>query len=128
MNTPSPLENDIVNIASLVEQGVAALAAANNPSYSGVISSGQALVSTVQSTLGVPSVASTLPADLVTNVAPTVAAINTIASKTATAAQKAAAVATALGAIETVGEDVWSFFSTLFTKKPSPSATPPAAT
>ena len=124
MSTPSALEQDVLNVVSLASQAAAALVSANNPKYSSIISTISSLSYTAQASLGVPSVTSTLPVDLVANVAPTISAVNTLTSKTATAAQKAAALTTALQSVTVVAEDVWSFISGYFTH---PSAVVPSA-
>lgn len=122
----SALETDVLNVISLAEQAAAALVAAKNPNYSGIISTVSTLSSTAVAALGVPAVTSTLPQDLVANVVPTISAVNTITSKTATSAQKAAALTTALTAVTVVGEDIWNFIASVFTHPTAGTPTPPA--
>lgn len=123
----SPLEQEVLNVLGLAEQVGAALVAANNPSYAPIISTLGSAVSSGVSTLtpGVAAPASTLAQDVVSSVIPSASAINTLGSKTASSAQKAAAVTTLLTTAETIGEDVWSAISAIFVKKvttPAPAA------
>jgi hydrogenase maturation factor len=124
------LEQDVLNVVALAEKAAAALVSANNPKYAGVIATISSLSSSAASAVGVPAVTSTLPEDLAANVAPTINAVNTLVSKTATSTQKAAALTSALTSVTVIGEDIWSFVAQMFSHPtavaPAP-ATPPAA-
>lgn len=117
------LEQELVNIASIVEQTIGTAAAAKNPAYAALINTGLGLVQQVNAAVNPDksAQATVVAADLSATIQPATTAVAALTSKTATPNAKAAALTTLFSGVELVAEDIWEFFKPTVTP-----VTPPA--
>jgi hypothetical protein len=121
------LEENLLNLADTVAQVAGQLVASNNPEYKPLIQTGTALLDGINQKLNpsAPAAASQISAAasaVASGVTPVVHAVQTVGSGSATASQKASALGSLIGTIETIGGDIISLFHA-----PSPSAAVPPA-
>ena len=119
----NPIEQEIVNVVSILADTLGTLAAAKNPAYASLIQTGQGFVDAANAAVNPSQAAQAvqLSSDAAAAVQPVTNQVKTIASGAAPAAAKAAAVSGLLSVIAKVGSDIWGFFH------PSAQPVPPTS-
>lgn len=111
----SPLEEELLNLASAAIHAAAGLVAQKNPAYDNLIVVGQGLVDQINAQVN-PSAApaaqqiASAASALGSAAASAPAAVAVLTNKSATATQKASAVGIIVGDIESVGASILAFF------------------
>lgn len=119
------LEQELVNIGSLVAGTAATLVSANNPAYSSLISLANGLVQEINAKVN-PSTAgavANLSVATAAAVQPVTSAIKTVGSADAAAPAKVSAISTLISEVEVIGGGLLHIFHTT----PAPVAAPAAA-
>ena len=128
----STLEQNLLNLVDSLTKVGAQLVAANNPAYANLIPLATGTIDEINAKLnpGAAAAVTTInqaATDITAGIVPGTQAVEALTSKTATATEKASAVGTLLGTIETIGGDVISFFHhpspTSATQPPTPAVT-----
>jgi hypothetical protein len=123
------IEQELLNVAALFGQTIGTAAAAKNPAYASVISTGQSAIQAINTAVnpGSSVTVTTLANDTAAAVQPATAAVGTLLSKSATPAAKASAITALIGVAEEIIPDAIKAFEAVFAKS-APVVTPTPVT
>lgn len=111
----NPIEQELVNVGTILLDTLGTVAAAKNPAYASLIQTGQGFLNSLNASVN-PTQApasATLSGDVAAAIQPATSAVSTVLSKSAAAPAKAAAAATLLSEVEGIGAAIVSEFGKL---------------